>query len=288
MALILKGAPVAKELADRAAAAAEKLRGAGVVPTLAMVRVGESDADVYYERAAMKRCESCGIEVRNVLYPCSVTEEELIGGLRELNGDNSVHGVLLFRPLPEHISDGRVRAALDVGKDVDGITDASLGGLFTGSRVGFCPCTAESALAILKYYRIKLEGAKAAVIGRSLVIGKPVSQLLMRENATVTVCHSKTLNLNDELRRADIIVSAVGRPGTVGVGAVNPRQVIIDVGISTDENGNMTGDVDYGDVMPFVRAITPVPGGVGSVTTAILAYHTVQAAHKFSTLQFAR
>ncbi|MBQ4427126.1 MAG: bifunctional 5,10-methylene-tetrahydrofolate dehydrogenase/5,10-methylene-tetrahydrofolate cyclohydrolase [Oscillospiraceae bacterium] len=278
MATLLKGAPVAKEITALCAKKAEKLIEAGVTPTLAMIRVGESDADVYYERAAMKRCEACGIAVRNYMFPERVEEDELILQIRQLNVDDSVHGVLIFRPLPKHISDARVRASLDVRKDVDGITDASLGGIFTGARAGFNPCTAESALSILKYYGVKLEGARAAVVGRSLVIGKPVSQLLINENATVTVCHSKTKNLSEELRRADIIVSAVGKPGTVTVGAVKPGQVIIDVGIATDENGNMVGDVDFGDVAPFVGAITPVPGGVGAVTTAILAYHTVQAA----------
>ena len=278
MATLLKGAPVAKEITALCAKKAEKLIEKGVTPTLAMIRVGESDADVYYERAAMKRCEACGIAVRNYMFPERVEEDELILQIRQLNVDDSVHGVLIFRPLPKHISDARVRASLDVRKDVDGIPDASLGGIFTGARAGFNPCTAESALSILKYYGVKLEGARAAVVGRSLVIGKPVSQLLINENATVTVCHSKTKNLSEELRRADIIVSAVGKPGTVTVGAVKPGQVIIDVGIATDENGNMVGDVDFGDVAPFVGAITPVPGGVGAVTTAILAYHTVQAA----------
>jgi methylenetetrahydrofolate dehydrogenase (NADP+)/methenyltetrahydrofolate cyclohydrolase len=278
MATLLKGAPVAKEIAALTAERAAKLVEGGVTPTLAMLRVGESDADVYYERAAMKRCEACGIAVRNFMFPDSVEEDELILQIRQLNVDESVHGILIFRPLPKHISDARVRASLDVRKDVDGITDASLGGIFTGTRAGFNPCTAESALSILKYYGVKLEGARAAVIGRSLVIGKPVSQLLINENATVTVCHSRTKNLNEELRRADIIVSAVGKPGIVTVGAVKPGQVIIDVGVAADENGNMVGDVDFGDCAPFVGAITPVPGGVGAVTTAILAYHTVQAA----------
>lgn len=278
MATLLKGAPVAKEIAALTAERAARLAEDGITPTLALVRVGESDADVYYERAAMKRCEACGIAVRNYTFPASVEEDELILRIRQLNVDDSVHGVLIFRPLPKAISDARVRASLDVRKDVDGITDASLGGIFTGTRVGFNPCTAESVLSILRYYGVKLEGARAAVIGRSLVIGKPVSQLLMNENATVTVCHSKTKNLNEELRRADIIVTAVGRPGTVTVGAVRPGQVIVDVGIATDENGNMVGDVEFNDCAPFVGAITPVPGGVGAVTTAILAYHTVQAA----------
>lgn len=285
MATLLKGAPVANEITARAAELSGKLAERGIKPTLCMIRVGENDADVYYERAAMKRCDKAGIAVRNIIFPESVSEEDLIWQICQLNVDNEIHGILIFRPLPKHISDARVRAALDVRKDVDGITDASLGGLFTGSRVGFGPCTAESALSILKYYGVKLEGARVAVIGRSLVIGKPVSQLLMNENATVTVCHSKTRDLKEELRRADIIISAAGKIGTVGVGAVHPGQVIVDVGINTDAEGNMVGDVDFSDVAPFVAAITPVPGGVGSVTTSILAYHTIQAAMRLNPIQ---
>lgn len=280
MATILKGAPVAKEIAARTTEMCEKVKEKGINPTLCTLRVGENDADVYYERAAMKRCEQCGVAVRSLCFDESISEDDLIWEIRQLNADESVHGVLIFRPLPKHISDSRVRATLDVRKDVDGITDASLGGIFTGTRAGYNPCTAESALSILKYYGVKLEGQKAAVIGRSLVIGKPVSQLLMNENATVTVCHSKTKNLKEELRRADIIVSAVGKIGTVDVGCVKPGQVVVDVGINTDEAGNMVGDVVFDDVAPFVAAITPVPGGVGSVTTSILAYHVVQAAYR--------
>lgn len=278
MAILLKGAPVAKEICEDVAARAEKLRERGVIPTLAIVRVGENDADIYYERAAMRRCDSVGIDVRNVLLRESVTQEELICAVRELNEDGEISGVLIFRPLPRHISDAAVRAALSPEKDVDGITEASLGGIFTSSGRGFCPCTAESVMETLRFYGVELEGKKACVIGRSLVIGKPVSQLLMAKNATVTVCHTRTKDLKEETRRADIIVSAAGRAKTVTIGCVSPGQVIVDVGINTDADGKMVGDVDFDDVEPFVNAITPVPGGVGAVTTAVLARHVVEAA----------
>ena len=278
MAILLKGAPVAKEICEEAARRAEKLRERGIAPALAIVRVGENDADIYYERAAMRRCDAAGIDVRNVILRESVTQEELICAIRELNEDSEVHGVLIFRPLPAHISDEAVRAALDPDKDIDGITEASLGGIFTGSGAGFCPCTAESVMEILRYYGVELEGRRACVIGRSLVIGKPVSQLLMAKNATVTVCHTRTRDLKEETRRADIIVSAAGRAGTVTIGNVTPGQVIVDVGINTDADGGLCGDVVFSDVEPFVNAITPVPGGVGAVTTAVLAMHVIEAA----------
>ena len=278
MAILLKGAPVAKEICGEAARRAEKLRERGILPTLAIVRVGENDADIYYERAAMRRCDAAGIDVRNVILRESVTQQELICAIRELNEDREVSGVLIFRPLPAHISDEAVRGALDPKKDVDGITEASLGGIFTGSGTGFCPCTAESVMEILRYYGVELEGRRACVIGRSLVIGKPVSQLLMAKNATVTVCHTRTRDVKEETRRADVIVSAAGRAGTVTIGNVTPGQVIVDVGINTDENGGLCGDVVFSDVEPFVNAITPVPGGVGAVTTAVLCMHVIEAA----------
>ncbi len=278
MAILLKGAPVAKEICGEAARRAEKLRERGIAPALAIVRVGENDADIYYERAAMRRCDAAGIDVRNVILRESVTQQELICAIRELNEDREVSGVLIFRPLPAHISDEAVRGALDPKKDVDGITEASLGGIFTGSGTGFCPCTAESVMEILRYYGVELEGRRACVIGRSLVIGKPVSQLLMAKNATVTVCHTRTRDLKEETRRADIIVSAAGRAGTVTIGNVTPGQVIVDVGINTDADGGLCGDVVFSDVEPFVNAITPVPGGVGAVTTAVLCMHVIEAA----------
>ncbi|MBQ4381887.1 MAG: bifunctional 5,10-methylenetetrahydrofolate dehydrogenase/5,10-methenyltetrahydrofolate cyclohydrolase [Oscillospiraceae bacterium] len=278
MAILMKGAPVAAAINDRTRQDCAYLRSQGVIPTLALVRVGENDADVYYERAAMKRCESVGVETRNIILRESASEEELIAALRDLNEDRTVHGVLLFRPLPKHMDDARVRNTLSPEKDVDGITEASLGGIFTGSGVGYAPCTARSVMEILDYYGAQLEGARAVVLGRSLVVGKPVSQLLMARNATVTVCHRRTRELKEELRRADIIVAAAGSRGSVTIGHVCPGQVIVDVGINTDENGRMVGDVDFEDVEPFVSAITPVPGGVGAVTTSVLASHTVAAA----------
>lgn len=280
MAQLLKGAPVAAAINEKTKARVLALRQRGVIPTLALVRVGENDADIYYERGAIKRCAALDIETLHVTLPADISESELLSKIDELNRLSSVHGVLIFRPLPKTISDVAVCAALDPNKDVDGITDGSLAGVFTGSGRGFCPCTAQSCAEILDFYGVDCAGKRAAVLGRSLVIGKPVSQLLLARNATVTVCHTKTRDLASETKRADIVVAAVGHLNALTADMVSPGQVIVDVGINTDENGKMAGDADFSAVEPIVSAVTPVPGGVGSVTTAVLASHTVEAAER--------
>lgn len=284
MATILKGAPVAAEIYARAKAKAEALGARGVTPKLAVVRLGENDADVYYEKSIVKCGQKAGVTVTCIALPAETEENELIALVERLNADTDVHGVLIFRPLPRHIDDARVRAALLPEKDVDGITDASLGGVFTGSGCGFAPCTAEACMEILRFYGIDPTGKRACVIGRSLVIGKPVSQLLMAENATVTVCHTKTRDLASETARADILIAAAGRAKSVTAQHVAPGQTVIDVGINTDENGKMCGDVAFDAAEPVVGAITPVPGGVGTVTTALLCEHVVLAAEKAHTV----
>lgn len=280
MAQLLKGAPVASEICEKVQDRVSLLRDRGVVPTLATVRVGENDGDIYYERSALKRCGSLGIETESIVFPENVEESELLDTIHRLNNDSRIHGVLIFRPLPKHIDDQRVRDALSPEKDIDGITDGSLAGVFTGSGRGFCPCTAQSCMEILRYYKIDCTGMRAVVLGRSLVIGKPVSQLLLANNATVTVCHTRTQDISSETRRADIIVAAVGHAHAIGVDHVSPGQIIIDVGTNTGEDGKMCGDADTSLIEPIVHAITPVPGGVGSVTTAVLALHTVEAAER--------
>lgn len=280
MAELLKGAPVAAAINERTKARAAALCARGVVPTLALVRVGENDADVYYERGAIKRCASLGVAAKSVVLPENTSEDKLLKVIDELNRDENVHGVLIFRPLPRHISDGKVCAALSPEKDVDGITDGSLAGVFTGSGRGFCPCTAQSCAEILDYYGVDCTGKRAVVMGRSLVIGKPVSQLLLARNATVTVCHTRTRGLPAETKRADIIVAAVGHLNALTAEHVSPGQIIVDVGINTNADGKMVGDVSFETVEPVVASITPVPGGVGSVTTAVLVSHTVEAAEK--------
>ncbi|MBP5305800.1 MAG: bifunctional 5,10-methylenetetrahydrofolate dehydrogenase/5,10-methenyltetrahydrofolate cyclohydrolase, partial [Lachnospiraceae bacterium] len=207
--------------------------------------------------------------------------DTLFAKIEELNKDKNVHGILLFRPLPKHINADAARKRIAPGKDVDGCTDASLAGVFTGTDLGFAPCTAESAVAILKHYNIPISGSRAVVIGRSLVIGRPVAMLLMHENATVTVCHTRTKDVPALAKEADILIAASGVMESIGNEYTNKDQVIIDVGISfNEEKGKLCGDVKYDEVFESVKAITPVPGGVGSVTTAILFKHVIEAAEK--------
>jgi len=277
-AQILKGKPVADALCEENRAAAAALREKGVEPTLAVVRVGAREDDLAYERGLKKRCESVGINVRIVEEDERITESDLLRGIRLLAEDNTVHAILVFMPLPKHICAEKVKAAIPSEKDVDGVTDGSMAGVFSGSGCGFAPCTAEAVIKILEFYNIPMASRRACVMGRSLVIGKPVSMLLMQRDATVTVCHSKTQNAAEIARGCDIIVAAVGRGAAIGAEHFVAGQTVIDVGINFDESGKMCGDADFSAAEEVVSAITPVPGGVGAVTTAVLASHVVQAA----------
>lgn len=280
MAELLKGAAAAKALGEELQKKAAGLKEKGVDPCLAILRVGERDDDLSYERSAMKRCEKVGIAVKNVVLSEDVSQEELIATIGALNEDETVHGVLMFKPLPKHLDEEMVCEALSPSKDVDGITKGSQAAVFAGTDGGFAPCTAQACLEILKYYQIPLKGKRVVVVGRSLVIGKPVSMLLLGEHATVTICHSRTENLPDVCKEADVLVVAVGKAQMVGADYVKEGQTVLDVGIHVDEDGNMCGDTRFSEIEPVVSAITPVPGGVGSVTTAILASHVVEAAEK--------
>ena len=280
MAEILKGAPVAAALTEQLAARAEALRSRGTVPTLAIVRVGERPDDTAYERGAMKRCEKIGIAVRQYLLPADAKQDELLRVIDEINRDEGIHGCLMFRPLPKQFDEAEVCEALDVRKDVDCMTERSLAGVFTGSGKGFAPCTAQSVMELLKYYGIDPCGRRAAVIGRSLVIGRPVAMLLLAANATVTICHTKTADMPALCREAEILVAAAGNAGTVTPEFVNPGQTVIDVGINEAADGSLAGDADFEAVEPLVRAISPVPAGVGAVTTAVLCSHVIEAAER--------
>ena len=245
------------------------------------MRVGEREDDLSYERGALKRCEKVGIEARRILLPADVLQDELLAAIEDINADPAVHGCLMFRPLPVGLDEDAVAAALDPAKDVDSMTPASLLTTLSGRGEGFAPCTAEAVLALLDHYGVELDGAKVAVVGRSLVIGRPVAAMLTARNATVTTCHTHTRDLAAECRSADIVVAAVGRARTIGADAVREGQTIIDVGINWDEAaGKLVGDVDFDAAEPIVGAITPVPGGVGAVTTAILAKHVIEAAER--------
>ncbi|MBR4990638.1 MAG: bifunctional 5,10-methylene-tetrahydrofolate dehydrogenase/5,10-methylene-tetrahydrofolate cyclohydrolase [Oscillospiraceae bacterium] len=280
MAQLLKGLSAANALTDVLTERAAALHAKNVTPTLAILRVGERPDDISYETGAMKRCAKIGIAVRHFLLKADCTTDELLNTIREINEDPSIHGCLMFRPLPDKAMEEAACALLSPEKDVDCMTAASLTAVFTGNGAGYPPCTAQAVLELLDHYGIELSGKRVAVIGRSLVIGKPVSMMLQARNATVTMCHTKTLNLAQTCRDAEILVVAAGKAGIVDGSFAAPGQIIVDVGIHVNEEGKLCGDVLFDEAEPIAAAITPVPGGVGSVTTAVLAKHVIQAAEK--------
>lgn len=291
-AKILKGGPVAAAMNEQTAQRVRLLREKGIRPCLAVVRLGERGDDIAYEKGITKRCGDVGVELRCLVLDEYASQRELCEALQELNHDSSVHGILVFMPLPEHIDPSAVRNAISPEKDVDGISPGSNAAVFSGEGSGFAACTARAVTELLNFYAIDVDGKKddegkkgvdgknVCVFGRSLVIGRPVSMLLMRENATVTMCHSHTKKAPELASRSDIIVAAVGSAAALGKEYFSPGQTVVDVGINFDENGKMCGDVDFSAAENIVEAITPVPGGVGSVTTAVLMRQTVEAAEK--------
>ena len=278
MAKQLLGKEVTAALNERIKAKVAQLEEKGVKPTLGIIRVGENESDISYERGATKRCETLGVACEKILLPADVSQEELLKVIDDVNKNDAIHGVLLFRPLPKHLDQNAIENALDPAKDVDCMTDGSMSGVFTGKNVGFPPCTPQACMEILDHYGIDCTGKKAVVIGRSLVVGKPAAMMLVKKNATVTICHTRTVDMPSVAREADIVIVAAGRAGVVGAEYVKEGQTIIDVGINVNAEGKLCGDVDYATVEPIVDAITPVPGGVGSVTTSVLVGHVVEAA----------
>lgn len=280
MADLLLGKPVADAMAADIVARAKALTASGKQPTLAIVRVGERPDDLTYERSAMKRADACGIAVKQFVLPADASTDDVLAAVAAVNSDDSIHGCLLFRPLPEGIDEQTVCNALDPAKDIDGITRGSLATLLAGTGEGFAPCTAAACIDILDHYGINPQGKKAVVLGRSLVIGKPVALMLLARNATVTVCHSRTQDLASAVRDADIVVCATGRAHAYGADLFAPGQTVLDVGINFDDEGNLCGDADFDAVESVVSAITPVPRGVGSVTTVAMLRNVVIAAER--------
>lgn len=281
MAMLLKGAPVAATLDRETAEKAAVLTAKGITPCLAMLMVGEDDGAISYEKEVTKRCKKLGIEVRCITLSETATQDELESRIRRLNDDDSVHGILMLRPLPEKFNEEKACEMILPSKDVDGATSGSSALVYSGFGNGFVPCTAESCLRMLRYYGIEIEGKNVVVVGRSLVIGRPVLMLLMSENATVTMCHGKTKNPARIIRGADIVIAALGKAEALGGDCFSEGQTVIDVGINfSEEKGKFVGDVDFAAAEPIVAAISPVPLGVGSITTAVLAAHVVAAAEK--------
>ena len=279
--MLLKGKPVADAITEKLRLEVEKLSKKGIVPTLAILRVGKREDDLSYERGAMKRCAQVGIEVKQVVLDGDIDNEQFLKKLEELNQDDGVDGILMFRPLPKQLDEEAATRLLAVEKDIDGNTQGSLAGIYANTGDGFAPCTAEAVMAILNYYGIEMAGKKAVVIGRSLVIGRPVAMLLMHKQATVTICHSRSKKIDKISRKADILVAAAGQMQSIDRNYIKEGQIVIDVGIHWDEKAQkLCGDVVTNDVEEIVAAVTPVPGGVGAVTTSILAKHVLEAAIK--------
>ena len=282
-----------KEVNEALVAALQKrtaaLQEKGIVPTLGIIRLGENPSDLSYEKGATKRAEEVGVAVKNYILPETATKEEVLAVIDQVNADDSVHGVLMFRPLPKHLKadQDEICNRLAPRKDVDSMTHMSNAGVFEGQDLGYAPCTPSACMEILDYYGIDCKGKNAVVIGRSLVVGKPAAMMLMQKNATVTMCHTKTVNTAEICRGADIIISAAGVLNSLTADYVRPDQVVIDVSmnwnpekITSKGKGGMSGDAIFDEVEPIVEAITPVPGGVGAVTTSVLMKHVVEAAEK--------
>lgn len=281
MSNVLRGKAVADAMDVETTARVEALKAKGVEPCIGILRVGEREDDLAYERGALKRVEKNGVAVKQVLLPADASQADLLAAIKDLNEDSSVHGVLMFRPLPKQMDEAEACEALLPEKDLDGITRGSMASIYSGTGAGFAPCTAEGCIELLKYYGVEMSGKRAVVIGRSLVIGKPVAMLLMANNATVTVCHSRTQNMPDVVKEADIVICALGRGEMIDGKYFREGQTVLDVGINwSEEKGKLVGDVLFEEAEPIVEAITPVPGGCGSATTAVLIRHVVEAAEK--------
>lgn len=273
---ILKGADASAAIKIQVAEGLERLKGK--VPKLGIIRVGERADDKSYERGAVKRMESFGLRVQSYVYPEKISHEDFEKEFRTINEDPDVAGILLLRPLPGQISEKQIENMIDPAKDLDGISPANIAKVFAGDSTGFAPCTAEAVVEMLKAVGISISGKRITIVGRSMVVGRPLSMLLLQENATVTICHTRTRELAGACRSAEILVAAAGKAGMIDQSFVGKDAVVIDVGINVDEKGRLCGDVDFDSITEIASMATPVPGGVGAVTTAVLAKHLVRAA----------
>lgn len=266
---VIDGKAISKQIKEECRIKAEQYKEQGIEITLAVVQVGNDPASGVYVRNKKRACEECGIKSLSYELPEETSEEELLALIGRLNADRSVNGILVQLPLPKQIDENKVIQAIDVTKDVDGFHPMSAGALCTGQR-GFVSCTPAGIIELLKRSHIEISGKECVVVGRSNIVGKPAALLLLRENGTVTVCHSKTADLKEVTKRADILVVAIGKPRFITADYVKEGAAVIDVGIHRNENGKLCGDVDFDDVAPKCSAITPVPGGVGPMTIAML------------------
>jgi len=274
----LRGKAVADSLTEKLKGDISALSGKGVVPKLAVVRIGNREDDISYERGILKKFDSSGAkaEVYELPENCSYAElEKLVVGL---NNDKNVHGMLLFRPFPDKSFEDKIKLVINPEKDSDGMSPINNAHIYAGDKSGYPPCTPQGVIELLDFYGIDVAGKNVTVVGRSLVVGKPLAMLLIAKNATVTVCHTKTTDIECECKKADILIACAGAAKMIKKDFVHKDQIVIDVGVNIDENGKLCGDVDYAEVAEHVKAITPVPGGTGTVTTCVLLKHVVQTA----------
>ena len=276
----LRGMPVAQKMAQEASTMTERLKERGIFPKLAVVRVGEREDDLSYERGLKKKFEKAGALVETVVFAPDVTQEELEEGIKKLNADLTVHGILVFRPLPKHLNEEVIKELVDPKKDVDCMGSVNNAHVFAQDGKGHAPCTPQAVMEMLDFYEYDLTGKKAVVVGRSMVVGKPLAQMLLKKNATVTICHTKTADLKKEVQQADFVFAAAGVAKMLDASYIREGQVVIDVGINVLD-GKLCGDVDYESIQELAQAATPVPGGVGSVTTSVLLKHVLDSASQF-------
>ena len=278
MSVLMKGIDVANAMKEDLIIEVEQLKEQGVNPCLTIIRVGNRPDDLSYERGAKKRMDAIGIECRVKELPEDITQEEFEKAFYAVNDDPAVHGILLFRPLPKHLNEEAVVAGIDPVKDMDCMSPVNIAKVFSGDETGYAPCTAEAVMEMLDYYKIDPKGKKVTVVGRSMVVGKPLSMLLLKKHATITICHTRTVDLPKVCREAEILVAAAGKARMITEDMVGDGAVVADVGINVDEDGNLCGDVDFDAVEAKASYISPVPRGVGSITTSVLAKHVVRAA----------
>ena len=276
--ILMKGAEVNGAMKERMINRVDALKKKGVQPVINIVRIGNRSDDLAYERGARKRMESVGVEMKITELPEDISQADFVKAFRKVNEDKTVHGIMLFRPLPKHLDESEIASIINPIKDVDCMSPVNIAKVFMGDEGVFAPCTAKAVMEMLVHYEVDLSGKNVAIVGRSMVIGKPLAMLMLKKNATVTVCHTRTVDLAEKCRRADVVVAAAGRAGMITGDMISRGTVVVDVGININEEGKLCGDVEFESVEPQASYISPVPGGVGGVTSSVLASHVIKAA----------
>lgn len=276
--ILMKGAEVNAAMKERMINRVDALKKKGVQPVINIVRIGNRSDDLAYEKGARKRMESVGVEMKITELPEDISQADFVKAFRKVNEDKTVHGIMLFRPLPKHLDESEIASIINPIKDVDCMSPVNIAKVFMGDEGVFAPCTAKAVMEMLVHYEVDLSGKNVAIVGRSMVVGKPLAMLMLKKNATVTVCHTRTVDLAEKCRRADVVVAAAGRAGMITGDMISRGTVVVDVGININKEGKLCGDVEFESVEPQASYISPVPGGVGGVTSSVLASHVIKAA----------